>query len=639
MVTLHTVLDSPTSEQRIVMQSLVRRAAKLVVMSKRAIQMLAEVYGVDKQKIAMIHHGAPEATEALSPTLEEPCLMTFGLLSPDKGIEHVIRAMPDILRRSPKTRYLIVGATHPQVKAQQGEAYRRGLHSLVDELEIGHAVEFVDRFLTHGELIDYLRRADIYVTPYTRREQITSGTLAYALTAGKAIVSTPYWYAEEILAEGRGILIPWENSEATAEAISDLICNDERRIEIQQRALAFGRSMHWPAVGAKYHTILDKIEVPQPRPVRRIRDMTPMIKETIPELSLIHLRRMTDDTGLMQHAYFSVPRYSEGYCLDDNCRALLLTGLIVEANDLPPIGLADLACTYLAFVAYALSPQTGKFRNFFSYESKWVEQEGSEDSQGRALWCLAGFAARCSQRSHRECAMKLFGETVSSMESWLSPRSLAFGLLGIEQLFGREEFTSNLQLLAETGAERLSNSRKEHYRRDWPWFEPYLSYCNATLASGYLAASRILGLRQMQDDAIESLDWLWNIQDGGTFFDPIGCDQVYQRDGERPEFDQQPVEVGSMISACLAAFRATRDEIWRNRAWKCFDWFFGENRLGIPLCDQQTGACYDGLQPSSVNLNQGAESTLAYLTACEEMKLAGIHQPIAKLDPATVRLM
>lgn len=620
IVTLHTVLDSPSADQRRVMIHLAAKASKLVVMSQKAVQMLQSVYGVSRDKIAMIHHGVPDAFQ-LRRSLDEqtdlsPRLLTFGLLSPDKGIENVIQAMPKILSKRPDAQYMVVGATHPKIKATYGETYRESLEELAESLGVSENIEFVNRFLSPCEVIEYMDQADIYVTPYLKPQQITSGTLAYAIGSGKAVISTPYWYAEELLADDRGILVPWNNPEAIADAALVVLLDESRRTQIQENARALGKTMSWSSVGARYLKLFDDFrQEPQHageilKGVRRI-----------PEFDLSHLRRLTDDTGLLQHAIYTMPRLSEGYCLDDNCRALLLIGLIHESMELPPFDLDDLSSKYLAFVAYALDANARKFRNFLSYSGAWLEDEGSEDSQGRSLWTLAGFATKSKNQSQVTCAIELFQESFGASKHWTSPRAWAYAIMGVAYLQGTRFYHTSLERAAVRLSSQLLDLYDASVRPDWQWFEPCTSYCNARIPQALLTISRFSDNERLRKVGLDTLDWLWNIQaESEGLFEPIGsrCPYFYKK--TKPRFDQQPVEVYSTVSACIEAWKVTLDPIWRERAWQAFEWFLGANVLGVPLYDVNTGGCYDGLHENSVNQNQGAESTLSFLMACEEMR-------------------
>lgn len=640
IVTLHTVLESPNPDQRRVMDEISAHAAKLVVMSQRGAEMLQRVYGVPEWKIQHIHHGVPtlpvHGGRDLRTSLGvggKQVLLTFGLLSPDKGIENVIEAMPEIVRYCPNAVYLVVGATHPHILAQHGEAYRERLERRVAELGMLQHVVFENRFVSLDELTSFLAMADLYVTPYLKREQITSGTLAYAVGGGKAVISTPYWYAEELLDEGRGMLVPPQDPGAIAKAAIELLSNDELRHSIQRRASAYGFDMTWKSVADSYLQAFAAAET-ESLPAMlatslRTQEPGSSGREGSPQPSVFswtHLRRMTDGTGLLQHATYSVPNFREGYCLDDNARALLLTAIArgtATPEELPLID--EMETKYLAFVYYAYDTDSGYFRNFMSFDRQWLEAKGSEDSHARALWALGSASRRILEAGRAKLAGRLMQLGLARSLELKSPRAWAYSLLGIDEALRASPDNQHLEVFGEALALKLFSILRQVGTRDWPWFENSLSYSNARLAEALLVSGRWLEDSAMVDAGLESLDWLAKVQSGkDSNFEPVGSNGPFERGHGKPIFDQQPVEACASVSAYLKAWRMTRSDIWRERALQAFGWFLGRNRLGLPLAVSGTGACYDGLQRNGLNLNQGAESTLSYLLAVQEMNSAGL---------------
>lgn len=639
-ITLHTILEAPSDDQARVMSELTASAMRVVVMSSRAADMLRSIYSVPDWKIEVIPHGVPNldplqgaAIRARLGLEDKRILLTFGLLSPDKGIETVIEAMPAILQKCPNALYLVVGATHPHIRQSAGEAYREGLLERVHALGLSDHVLFYNRFVSLCELTGFLAIADVYVTPYLKRAQIASGTLAYAVGCGRAVVSTPYWYAEELLDDGRGVIVPCADSEALAEAIGELMIDDERRSALQQRAAEYGASMKWPAVGRAYltafrHSVERKLPRIEPVSIRAHGlggDAAQLPHRE--KMALSHLIRMTDETGLVQHATHDVPNYREGYCLDDNARALLLVSKLGDA-----LGGAEaierLESRFLAFVYYAFDEQTARFRNFMSYDRRWLEDQGSEDSHGRALWALSTASRRMRDVGRATLAHDLFAAATPPVLHFTSPRAWAFSLLGIEEAIRAYPGASDLAAIGEELAERLMAGLRRYREDGWCWFEPVLSYCNARLPEALIASSGWLERPDMLEAGLESLEWLAGVQSAPEgFFEPVGCDRVYWRGTDKPLFDQQPVEAHVSISAYLRAHRVTRDAVWYERAQTAFGWFFGKNRLGVPVRNSDTGGCHDGLTPSGLNQNQGAESTLAFQLALLDMSLAERAQP------------
>jgi len=613
VTTLHTVLGAPNTAQREVMHEVLARSERVVVMSRHGAELLHTVHDVDKQKIDVIPHGIPEVPAAKERNASE-IILTFGLLSPDKGIEYVIDALPRILAQRPKARYLVVGITHPHVKDHAGEAYREMLVARARTLGVESSVTFHDRFVSHDELVRFLAAADIYVTPYLNAEQITSGTLAYAVGSGKAVISTPYRYARELLDRGRGVLVPARDASSIAREVIDILSNDTRRFGLEQRAAAYGAGMGWPVVARAHLDSLALARAHQrPRASLTTREVAPRLPAELPRVELAHVRRMTDDTGILQHARFAVPRRDEGYCLDDNARALLL---MMTLGDRTPERLA-LAPRYLAFVGHAFDG--ARFRNFMSYSRQWIDHPSPDDCHGRALWALGAVLGRSSDRTLTAFATSVFDEALPKTTSLGSPRAWAYALLGIaERARSHEDEPGVTPVLVE----KLLACHRATSTSSWPWFEDGLTYCNARLAQALI----VTGERVRDDEALETglraLAWLSNIQSDTRTFSPIGSNGFWTRGGTRARFDQQPVEASSMISACLDAHRVTRDRRWLGLAQTAFGWFLGGNALGAPLYDAVSGGCRDGLHADRVNENQGAESTLSFLQALLEMHAA-----------------
>lgn len=632
VTTLHTVLREPTVDQRLVMGELLELSERVVVMSHRAIDLLQEVHGTPPEKVDLVPHGVPGASPASRERIrahlgvgDGPMILTFGLLSPDKGIQYAIAALPEVLQDFPQAVYVVVGATHPVIRAARGEDYRESLLELTRKLGIEAHVRFIDHFVPTEELVELLSATDIYITPYLNENQITSGTLAYAIGAGKAVISTPYWYAQEVLSEGRGVLAAFRDSASLARAIRNVAGKSGMRAEIEERASAYGRSMLWPEVGQKYLQSLAKAKRDNSR---RLETLTkpPLASHyrprALPKLRLDHLFALTDDTGVLQHATFACPNRDEGYCVDDNARALGLTALI-EATEPTLPGVSRLQSVYMAFVLHAFDSKSGRFRNFMSYAREWLEAAGSEDSQGRSVWNLGIVSARCQNLSRSDLACRLVQAASPRLLDTTSPRAWAYGCLGIAEHLTRYPEDVEPRRVLWTLAMRLRERYLAAARPDWPWFEDRLTYANARLPQALIVAGGCLGEAALRRIGLKTLTWLVQVQsDSQGQFSPIGSDRSYTRAGGRSRFDQQPIEATATVSACLAAWRATGDEAWRDEAQRAFDWFLGDNALGVPLCDPTTMGCHDGLHEDRINRNQGAESTVSYLTALLEMKLA-----------------
>ncbi len=639
VTTLHTILAAPNPVQRAVMDALVGFSERIVVMSSDGAALLHEVHGVDSDKIDVIPHGIPVAPDRRSKDKlgveGRSVILTFGLLSPDKGIEYVIDAMPAILAKHPNTVYIVLGATHPHVKQQHGEAYRQMLHTRAERLGVDANVIFHNRFVSHEELVEFLGAADLYVTPYLKEEQSTSGTLAYAVGCGKAVISTPYRYARELLADERGILVPWRDSEAIGREAVGLLDDPARRSQLQQRASAFGRSMGWPIVARRYVASFEQACATHAERHRAGLAAKTLSKRRpeLPEIDLTHVRLMTDDTGMLQHATFDVPSYSDGYCVDDNARALLLMAHVEEAGTEAPSVLRALATRYLAFMSYAFDEESGRFHNFLTYARAWRDEPGSDDSHGRALWALGAVVGRSSDPGRRGLSTRLFRAGLPAAPKLTSPRAWAYGLLGIDEYLRAFEGDSSVESIRAELTHKLMERFDHSSSAEWPWFEDRLTYCNARLPQALLVSASRMGDEAMAAVAERSLEWLvkQHVTADGAFA-PIGTNGFHVRGETRAAFDQQPVEACAMVSACLDAHRVTGHARWLDAARRSFQWFLGQNPREAQVYDARTGGCRDGIHVDRLNENQGAESTLSFLTALAEMRAAD--RLPAKLVPA-----
>ena len=630
VTTLHTILRDPDNDQRRVLKEVASMSDRLVVMSKLGSEFLQTIYGVASEKIDVIPHGIPDVP-FVDPSFHKDLfgvegkivLLSFGLLSASKGIENVIAALPAIVKRYPNVVYMILGATHPHVIQHEGETYRLSLQWLAQQKGVEAHVIFYNRFVSLEELNEFIGAADIYITPYLNPAQITSGTLAYTLGAGKAVISTPYWYAEEMLADERGVLIPFKDPVALAEQVIDLLDNESKRHAIRKRAYMFGRDMIWPQVARRYMESFQRARAER-RHFSRPGFIVKALDETpgdLPPLKLDHLRHMTDETGILQHAIFTVPNYREGYTTDDNARALMIIPLLEELGSKEAF---ELASRYLAFLWYAFNPETKRFRNFMDYERRWLEDTGSDDSHGRALRALGVVLGRSTTTALHNMASLMFEQALPAIRSTTSPRAWAFALIGIHAYLRRFEGDRMASQVRDDLAGKLLTLYQANRSNDWRWYEEELSYCNAVLPHALLMSGQLMANKAMVEAGLESLTWLADLQradaEGGHFV-PIGSNGFYKRAGKRARFDQQPVEAQTMVSACLEAYRVSQDRRWHREARRAFEWFLGRNDLNLPIYDPKTGGCRDGLHPDRPNENQGAESTLAFLQALLELRM------------------
>jgi glycosyltransferase involved in cell wall biosynthesis len=629
--TLHTVLREPNADQLRVMGEIATLSDRLIVMSQQSVEILEEVFHVPADKIDLIPHGIPDLPftdpsfykDAFG-TEGKEVLLTFGLLSPNKGIENVIKALPQILARHANVVYMVSGVTHPHVLRREGDKYRQYLQNLAKELNVEGKVIFRNRFVSPQEMVELIGAADIYITPYKHKAQVVSGTLAYALSAGKAIISTPYLHAVELLDDERGALVPFDDPGAMAAKTIDLLDSGTARHAMRKRAYLYARDMVWSRVAQKYMKSFARIYNERLRTPRATfsAQNTEKALDRLPAIKLDHLYRMTDHTGMVEHAVFVVPNYPEGYSTDDNARALIVTTLLEEIGVHAPANSADLASRYLAFLWHAFDPATKRFRNSLTYECQWHEVEGSEDSHGRAVWGLGTVLGRSKNAGLRGAAGRMFELAVPVAVEFRSPRACAFTLLGLQEYL--DSFPGDRAALGASDmlANRLLNSYRAHRTDDWKWFENGLAYSNARLPQALIRAGVRAGNEEMVSAGLEALDWLAMLQrcEVNGHFVPIGSEGFYSKTTEKARFDQQPVEACAEVSACLEAYRATGKGRWRKEAWCAFNWFLGDNDLQIALYDSATGGCRDGLHPDRANENQGAESTLSFLMALLEMR-------------------
>lgn len=633
VTTLHTVLRDPNADQRSVMDELARRSDRLVVMADKGAEILRETYNVPASRIDIIPHGIPEMPYIDSSFYKaqfgvegRTVLLTFGLLGPGKGIEYVINALPEIVKVHPEVVYLVLGATHPHLVAREGENYRLGLERLADDLGVKAHVIFYNRFVSLEDLKEFIGAADIYITPYLNEAQITSGTLAYVFGAGKAVISTPYWHAQELLAEDRGILVPFRDSASIAQAVHTFLGDERRLRSTREKAYEMGRAMIWPMAARRYLESFARARADRKAaPRKAFADWTLEGRPyELPPFNLDHIVRMSDGTGIFQHASFNVPNFQEGYCVDDNARSFMLCTLVGDLNGKAPgKDLDRLATSNLAFLAASFNEKTSRFRNFMSYGREWLEESGSEDSHARVIWAVGCGAGRSRNEGHRKLSARLLERGVPAVLDFSSPRAWAFALLGIHEFLRYRNDHQGMRESCVKLTEKLIRLWEGCATEDWPWFEPIVTYDNARLSQALIQSGQRLSDPAALRIGVASLSWLASLQktQAGNFR-PIGSNGFYMKGGARADFDQQPVEAQAMVAACLEARRATGDAAWTKEAKRAFEWFLGRNDIGLPLYDPGSGGCGDGLHFDRVNENQGAESTLAFLLSLAEMRFA-----------------
>ncbi|WP_298188742.1 glycosyltransferase family 4 protein [Novosphingobium sp.] len=605
IVTFHTVLATPSEGQRAAMEHLVKRCSRIMVMSQQSREILVSVYGARPEIVDVIEHGAPDMPFGTAHAAKQrmglegrKVLTTFGLIGPGKGIDVAIAAMPAILEQHPDAVYRIIGATHPVTAAREGEAYRAMLEDLAERLGVAGSIEWDNRFLAIDELLGQLEACDIYLTPYRSLGQTTSGTLSYAVALGKAVVSTPYVHARELLADGVGCLIEPGSPEAIAEAANALLSSPQRLLAMQERAYARGRRTIWPNFARASMQLLRKTQSPRSRPLLPQGDPAPAA-----------VWHMSDATGMFQHAIGEIPDRRHGYCIDDNARALMLM------NAATSLDMADRhrwSVTYAAFVQYAWNEDLGRFRNFMAYDRSWCEAVGSQDSNGRALWALGHTAENSPFKPMRSWAAQLFAVATPALEGVSSPRATAFAALGASALLRSGVNSPAAEARVVSTCDALTQLLQQHRRPDWIWFEPMLAYDNPRLCQALIEGGLLLGRQDWLDAGLAALQWLADYQTAASgHFRPVGS-ETFGLDAASLPFDQQPLEAHAAIDAARTAALATHDPFWLRHAECAYQWSLGGNDRGIVLADPATGACCDGVTPRGRNENCGAESILAY---------------------------
>ncbi len=606
-VTLHTVLAEPDPDERRVTTALLARCETIIVMAERARRILIDVYQADPEQIVVIPHGIPDQPLTQTAPMKaklgfegRDLILTFGLLSPGKGIETMIAAMPEIVKPRPNALYLVLGATHPHCIARGGESYREALLAQVDALGMGEHVRFINAFFETEDVLDYLAAADVYVTPYLNPAQVTSGTLAYAVGLGKPIVSTPYVHARELLRDGYGRLVEFGDSGGFAAAINLLLADQAGTLALRKRVYALGRTMIWPQLAETSMQRFEEIAV------RQALKALPLHPLTIPVgVGGVAVDRMTDATGMLQHSVFGIADREHGYCIDDNARALMLPDVTPAQRH-----------AYAGFVAHAWSADTARFRNFMGYDRRWREDAGSDDSNGRAVWALGLAAATSPDPDVRERARALYERVIEPLAELQSPRAQAFMILGTAAIVHNLTDSARTEALMGRWAERLMGLWWAYRKPGWEWFEPVLAYDNARLPEALIRAGLALNRDDFVERGLRVLAWLNDVQttaDG--HFRAVGSDSFGRLYAPPLPFDQQPVEAWATVDACDAAFTATNDPVWQERARNAYRWFLGKNELGLALGDIVTGECFDGLMPTGVNRNRGAESILSFQLA------------------------
>lgn len=627
VTTLHTVLVEPTKGQLNTLKKICDQSSRVVVLAEKAMTLLQDVYQIPQEKIVMLHHGTPDLPFLDPAYFKEQfqaegkkILLTFGLLGPNKGIEYVLEALPEVVRQFPDLVYFVLGATHPEILRRYGEEYRNSLEEIVKKHNLQKNVIFYNQYVTIERLLQFLKATDIYINPYVNKEQIVSGTLAYALACGKTVISTPYWYAEELLADNRGCLVPFRDSSAITLALNKLLSNETERNKMRKSAYQFGRRMIWNEVAKIYvSTFQQALLNYQHTDTRHTNIENDDNNLTIPKINLYHLRTLTDDTGLFQHATFSVPNRTHGYCTDDNARALIVT--VMNWNLFKNDAIIALLDVYLSFLNYALNEENQQIRNFMSYSREWLEEQGSQDCHGRAIWALGYTIAYPPNETILCLASHLFKKVISKVSFLIAPRAWAFTIIGCLYYLKQFNGDTEVQAIVENLSHKLLKLFQNNVSNEWLWCEDLVTYDNARLPQALIGAGHYLSDKKMVSTGLRVLQWLIDVQtdqDEGHL-SIIGNNGWYRRDGQKARFDQQPLEVAALIDACYQAYLTSKQPCWQKYMHWAFNWFLGKNIIHHQVYNTKTGGGYDGIRPGTINQNQGGESTISYLLALHRM--------------------
>lgn len=615
IVTFHTVLKNPSYTQRSIIEEIGKKAARIVVMSKRAVDFLTDVYQLPKEKIILVEHGVPEFEIISRKKAKEKygledkkVLLTFGLLNRNKGIETVINALPEVVKKHSNILYIILGTTHPNVLKHSGEEYRDYLKRLVKKLGLDRNVYFANEFATEAKLFAYLSATDIYITPYLSESQITSGTLSYAIGAGCAVVSTPYWHAQEILDNNRGRFFDFKNYEELGKVLLELLDDEQQMITIRRNALDYGKRIRWPRIGKQYLYLAEYVEhnweKKEPESAHQPIDISLM-----PDYDLEHILRLTDDTGIVQHAKYGIPNLKEGYCVDDNSRALLMTLMAYrQSKDKDALRLMPI---YLSFIHY-MQREDGNFRNFLSFSRQFLDEYGSEDSFGRTIWALGYLLRFPPNDSFKQIGREIFFKSVQHFQHLESIRGAANTIIGISYYLKDAQNDEGMVRTMNRLVKVITDSYYRTQSMDWNWFEDKMTYDNAILPFSLLCAYEITGNEVLLKIALETTNFLESMTMKMGYLIPVGCKGWLEKGQKCAEYDQQSIDVMGMILLYYQLFQVTRDRRYTDKLFTCYLWFLGENSLRLPLYDHETKGCCDGLEETGLNRNQGAESTLAY---------------------------
>ncbi|MFH0906831.1 MAG: glycosyltransferase [bacterium] len=619
IITLHAVLPSPDEKMRNIVQAIMKYSKGIIVMTQSSREILKKDYGLDSDLIQVIPHGVHHVPYRISKRAKSALgfsgkliLSTFGFLSPGKGVEYVIEALPKVVEKFPNVRFLIAGSTHPVVLGQEGETYRNFLTKKVHQLGLSNYVSFYNTYFDVNKLLQFLEATDVYLSTSLNLNQAVSGTLSYALGSGRPVISTAFAQAKQDITSEVGILIDFKNPQAFTDAIIKLISNNELCLQMGKNAYFRTRHMTWENVAYSYMKYFSQFAP----------ELTPRQRK-LPSIKLEHLAKLTDNFGIIQFAKLIEPDISSGYTLDDNARALIVAALYYKK--IRTHFSLKLVSIYLDFL-YRVAKPDGYFDNYVNSNRAIDKQknihENSEDPSARALYALALVSTiKQIPKRFRKQAYSLFEQSFQKNITFSSPRAIAFYIKALSCLLSKRKEPKTLAVLRSC-CEQLVILYEKSHSLDWEWFEHYLTYSNAILPEALLLGYKITGERRYFEVSEKTLEFLikhtFSASPRGeedSIYIPIGQSGWFLKKGTRQYFDQQPEDTAATVVALNAMFQVTKGKYYKELANIAFNWFLGNNVLGQVVYDRTTGGCYDGIGEKFINLNQGAESIISYLFA------------------------
>ena len=608
----HTVLPHPDEKLKSKIKNIASVCRSIIVMTHTSADILMNDYGLSKSKISVIAHGTHLVPHLSEKFLKEKyrlsgrkVLTTFGLLSSGKSIETTIEALPAIVKQCPEVLFLVMGKTHPEVVKNEGEKYREMLETKVKQLDLQDHVRFINKYLALPELLEYLQLTDIYLFTTNDPNQAVSGTFAYAMSCSCPIISTPIPHAKEILTEDTGIIFDFRNSQQLADAVIRLFCDDELRLHLSVNTLQKIVSTAWENSAIAHANLFEEIAENQIN-----------LQYNLPEINLEHVKQMSTNTGMIQFSKINQPDIESGYTLDDNARAMIAMCMYFKStgdkSSLPYIK------KYLRFIKQCQQPE-GNFLNYVDKDHHFTEQNQEvnlDDSNGRALWALGYLISLIGVLPPEIIASadKIIEKSLLRLGTMKSTRAMAFAIKGIYYYHSTIKSPENI-ILIESLANRMVRMYEHESEKEWEWFEGYMTYANSILPEAMLNAWLATGEPIYKNIAISSFNFLLSHTFNENGIEVISNKNWFKK-GQKPgRFGEQAIDVAYTIMTLSKFYDAFKNEEYHQKMVIAFNWFLGKNRLNQIIYNPCTGGCYDGLEESNVNLNQGAESTVSYLMA------------------------